>query len=145
MRALESRWYILGKEVAAFETEFAQYLGAAHAVGVASGTDALQLALRACGVAQGDLVFTVSHTATATATAIVQSGGVPVSVDIDLRTYTMDPASLEAAVRDAPSGSRKAVIPVHLYGHPADMPAIVEIARRYGLFVIEDCAQSHGA
>ena len=146
LRALESRWYILGKEVEAFEQEFAAYLGSSHAIGVASGTDAVQLALRACGVGPGDLVFTVSHTATATVTAIVQAGAAPVYVDIDPVTYTMDPARLDAAIRSVGAvGRPRAVLPVHLYGHPADMTGILEVADRHGLVVVEDCAQSHGA
>lgn len=145
MRALESKWYILGKEVAAFEEEFAAYLGASHAVGVASGTDAIQVALRACDIGPGDAVFTVSHTAVATVAAIDLCGATPVFVDIDPQTYVMDAAKLEAAVKSTQGGRAKAVLPVHLYGHPADMAAIGEIARRYGLRIVEDCAQSHGA
>jgi dTDP-4-amino-4,6-dideoxygalactose transaminase len=139
---------------------------AGHAVGVGSGTDALHLALRACGVGPGDRVFTVSHTAVATVAAIELAGATPVLVDIDPATFTMDPHRLEEAVRtedegrktgDAGSAAptvkrqtsvfrrRSAIIPVHLYGHPADMSAILEIARRYDLWVIEDCAQAHGA
>lgn len=143
--------YILGQEVAAFEAEFAAYIGVGHAVGVASGTDALELALRAAGVGPGDAVFTVSHTAVATVAAVERCGAVPVLVDIDPTTYTMDPNRLEDAVHavlHAPSSVVRrpaAVVPVHLYGHPADMTAILAIARRYDLVVIEDCAQAHGA
>ena len=144
-RVLESGWYILGGEVAAFEREFAAYLGVNQAVGVASGTDALHLALRACGVGPGDFVLTVSHTAVATVAAIDLCGASPVFVDIDPDGYTMDPDRLEDAVRGFRGGRLKAVVPVHLYGHPADMEAIVEIARRHDLRVVEDCAQSHGA
>lgn len=142
---LESGWYILGREVEAFEQDFAAYIGVRYAIGVGNGTDALELALRACGVGPGDLVFTVSHTAVATVAAIELVGATPVLVDIDPVTYTMEPNCLEAALARPPAGTPKAVIPVHLYGQPADMPAILELARRHGLYVIEDCAQSHGA
>jgi dTDP-4-amino-4,6-dideoxygalactose transaminase len=144
-RVLESGWYILGREVAAFEQAFAAYVGVSHAIGVGSGTDALELSLRACGVGPGDIVFTVSHTAVATVAAIELVGATPVFVDIDPATYTMDPNSLEIAMARPSAGKPKAVIPVHLYGQPADMPAITELAHRYSLYVIEDCAQSHGA
>lgn len=144
-RVLDSGWYILGKEVDAFEREFAGYLGVKHAVAVASGTDALHLALRACGVGRGDFVLTVSHTAVATAAAIALCGAAPVFVDIAPDTYTMDPNSLEEAIRGFSEGRLKAVVPVHLYGHPAEMGAILEVAERHGLRVVEDCAQSHGA
>jgi len=144
-RVLESGWYILGREVEAFEHEFAAYIGVHHAIGVGSGTNALELALRACGVGSGDLVFTVSHTAVATVAAIELVGATPVLVDIDPATYTLDPNCLEAALAHPPAGTPKAILPVHLYGHPADMPAILALAHRHGLYVIEDCAQSHGA
>jgi len=150
-RVLESGRFILGEEVAAFEKEFAAYTGVRHAVGVGNGTDALHIALRACNIGPGDAVITVSHTAVATVAAIELCGATPVLVDIEPTTFTMDPNSLDESVRKltshlSPSAGRlKAVIPVHLYGHPADMPAIMEIARRYHLWVIEDCAQSHGA
>jgi dTDP-4-amino-4,6-dideoxygalactose transaminase len=142
---LESGQYILGREVEAFEKEFAAYVGVSHAIGVGNGTDALELALRACGVGSGDLVFTVSHTAVATVAAIELVGATPVLVDIDPNTYTLDPDSLETALARPLAGRPKAIIPVHLYGQPADLPGIIALARRYGLFVIEDCAQSHGA
>ena len=144
-RVLNSGWYILGREVESFEQEFAAYIGVRHAIGVANGTDALELSLRACDVGPGDLVFTVSHTAVATVAAIELAGATPVLVDIDPVTYTMDPNCLEAALAQPPNGTPKAVIPVHLYGHPADMPSILELANRHNLYVIEDCAQSHGA
>jgi len=144
-RVLDSGWYVLGNEVAAFEREFAGFVGTAHAVGVASGTDALELALRACGVGAGDLVFTVSHTAVATVAAIELTGATPVLVDIDPQSYTMDVDCLQAALRNPPDGRPSAVVPVHLYGHPADMPGICLLAAEYGLSVVEDCAQAHGA
>lgn len=140
-RVLDKGWYILGEEVAAFEREFAAYIGVRFGVGVGSGTEALHLALRACGVGAGDEVITVSHTAVATVAAIELCGATPVLVDIDLHTYTMDPNQIESAITER----TKAIIPVHLYGHPADVESIMAIARRRGLWVIEDCAQSHGA
>ena len=143
--ALEAGQYILGPAVAAFERAFAAFVGAHHAIGVASGTDALVLALRAAGIGPGDRVFTVSHTAVATVAAIELAGATPVLVDIDPPTFTMDPQRLADAVRRRRGSGRGAVIPVHLYGQPADMPAILDIARRSALIVIEDCAQAHGA
>jgi dTDP-4-amino-4,6-dideoxygalactose transaminase len=140
-RVLDGGRYILGAEVEAFENEFAEYMGAASALGVGSGTEALHVALAACGVGQGDEVVTVSHTAVATVAAIELCGARPVFVDIRPDTFTMDVARLEAAL-----GPRtKAIVPVHLYGHPADIVDIVAIAKRRGLRVVEDCAQAHGA
>ena len=144
-RVLSGGRYILGPEVAAFEQEFASFLGVSDAVGVGSGTDALHVALRVCGVGPGDGVITVSHTAVATVAAIELAGAVPVLIDVDPHTQTMDPHHLEHALRRKAERRIKAVIPVHLYGHPADMPAILQIARKQDLKVIEDCAQSHGA
>jgi dTDP-4-amino-4,6-dideoxygalactose transaminase len=148
-RVLAGGQYILGREVAAFETEFAAWLGTVHAVGCGSGTDALELALRACGIGEGseagDLVFTVSHTAVATVAAIERAGAVPVLVDIEPGGFAMDPSALEAALRDPPPGRPAAILPVHLYGEPADLAPIMGLAHRHGLRVIEDCAQSHGA
>ena len=150
-RALAGNRYILGPEVEAFEQEFAAYIGAAHGVGVANGTDAIELALRAFDLDRNDLVFTVSQTAVATVSAIERAGATPVLVDIDPVTYTMDPERLEAAVAMTTTDARfrgmrpRVVVPVHLYGHPADLPAIMEIAARAGMRVIEDCAQAHGA
>ena len=140
-RVLAGGWYILGPEVAAFEAEFAAYLGLADAVGVASGTDALMLALRALGVGPGDEVITVAHTAVATVAAIELAGATPRFVDIDPITYTLDPAQLAAAV----TPRTRAIVPVHLYGAPADMDAVLSVARAHGLLVVEDCAQAHGA
>ncbi|HTT56968.1 MAG TPA: DegT/DnrJ/EryC1/StrS family aminotransferase [Opitutaceae bacterium] len=144
-RVLESGHYILGPEVEAFEREFACYLGAAHAVTVANGTDAIELALRAAGVRPGDGVVTVANTATATVAAIELAGAEAVLVDVEPATMTMDPAALERRLAAAGGAPVTAVVPVHLYGHPADLPRIMEIARRHGLAVIEDCAQAHGA
>jgi dTDP-4-amino-4,6-dideoxygalactose transaminase len=143
-RVLDGGTYILGEEAAAFEREFADYLEVAYSVGVGNGTDALHLALRVCGIGAGDLVITASHTAVATVAAIELAGASPILVDIDPETFTLDVKNLEATItrhRDRV----KAIIPVHLYGHPADMPSVMEIAARHELFVIEDCAQSHGA
>jgi dTDP-4-amino-4,6-dideoxygalactose transaminase len=144
-RVLEGGTYILGREVEAFEAAFASFVGAAHAVGVANGTDAIELSLRACGIASGDLVFTVSHTAVATVAAIERAGAVPVLIDVEPGTYTMAPHELERALRTAPPGRPAAVLPVHIYGQPAELSALVELARAQGLRLIEDCAQSHGA
>ena len=148
-RVFDSGQYILGQDVENFEKAFASWLGVRHAVGCASGTDALELALRALGAGPGKAVFTVSHTAVATVAAIERAGAVPVLVDIDPATYTMNPASLEEAIRliqeSRPELVPAVIIPVHLYGHPCDMDAILAIAERYGCAVIEDCAQSHGA
>jgi len=144
-RVLASGQYILGHEVEVFEAAFAAWLGIGHAVGAGSGTDAIELALRACGIGPGDLVFTVSHTAVATVAAIERAGAVPVLVDIEPGRFAMDPAALEAALRDPPPGRPAAILPVHLYGEPADLAPIQELARRHGLRLIEDCAQSHGA
>ncbi len=138
---LESGWYILGAEVAAFEEAFARYLGLPHVVGVASGTDAVLLALRACGIGVGDEVITVSHTAVATVAAIELCGAIPRLVDVEPGTLTLDPQALAKAV----TGRTKAIIPVHLYGCPADMTPILTCAQEHGLAVIEDCAQAHGA
>jgi dTDP-4-amino-4,6-dideoxygalactose transaminase len=140
-RVLDRGWYILGEEVKAFEKEFADYLGAHHAVGVGSGTDALFLALRACGIGPGDEVITVSHTSVATVAAIEQCGATPVLVDVDPAVYTLDPARLPAVM----TKRTRAILPVHLYGLPADMAAILSFAREHNLFVVEDCAQAHGA
>ena len=146
-RVLESGWYILGEEVSAFEKAFAAFLGVRHVVGVGNGTDAIAIALRACGIGPGDAVVTVSHTAVATVAAIEPTGATAVLVDIEPETFTMDVNGLEDTIRESFSKKLrlKAIIPVHLYGHPAAMPAIMEIARRHGLRVIEDCAQAHGA
>lgn len=140
-RVLDWGRFILDREVAAFEEEFAAYIGVEHGIGVGSGTEALHLALAAVGVQPGDEVVTVSHTAVATVSAIELLGARPVFVDIEPNFFTMDPASLAAAI----TLRTKAIIPVHLYGQPADLGAILEIARKRNLAVIEDCAQSHGA
>jgi dTDP-4-amino-4,6-dideoxygalactose transaminase len=140
-RVLERGRYILDEEVDAFEAEFAAYCGSAHAVGVGSGTEALHLALLAFGIGAGDEVITVSHTSVATVAAIQMAGARPVLVDIDPRFYTMDPERLEGAV----TPRTRAIVPVHLYGCPANLEPILAVARRHGLIVVEDCAQAHGA
>ena len=144
-RVADSGHYILGPEVTAFEKEFAAELGAAHAIGVANGTDALVLALRALGIGAGDTVITVSHTAVATVAAIELAGATPLLVDIEPNSFTLDVNKLADTMKQNSSHKIKAVIPVHLYGHPADMNAILEIARQHDLRVVEDCAQAHGA
>ncbi|MBI2167223.1 MAG: DegT/DnrJ/EryC1/StrS family aminotransferase [Candidatus Omnitrophica bacterium] len=140
-RVLETSQFILGKEVEAFEEEFARYCGVRHAVGVSSGTSALYLALLALGIGPGDEVITVSQTFVATIEAILWVGARPRLVDIEEKTYNLDPSLLESAV----TKKTKAIIPVHLYGHPADMDPILEIARKRNLTVIEDACQAHGA
>ncbi|HVL56766.1 MAG TPA: DegT/DnrJ/EryC1/StrS family aminotransferase, partial [Burkholderiaceae bacterium] len=138
---LDSGWFVLGREVEAFEREFAQACGARHAIGVGNGTDALALALRAVGVAPGDEVVTTPLSAAFTALAISQIGATPVFADVDARRFTIDPERVAAAV-----GPRTAaIVPVHLYGQPADMDPILAIARERNVPVVEDCAQAHGA
>jgi len=141
-RTLASGRYILGGEVAAFERAFAAYCGTAHAVGVASGTDALHLALRACGIGIGDAVITAPNTAVPTVCAIAMANARPIFVDIDPDTLMLDPNRLRVALKAHPEV--KAVIPVHLYGAAADLAPIIAIAREHGLAVIEDAAQAHG-
>ncbi len=144
-RVLDSGVYILGREVEVFEAAFADFVGVAHAIGVASGTDAIEIALRACGIGSGDLVFSVSHTAVATVAAIERAGATSVLVDVEPGTYTMDPRELLRVLQSPPAGRPAAILPVHIYGQPAELSALTEIARRSGLRLIEDCAQSHGA
>ncbi|WBV41992.1 DegT/DnrJ/EryC1/StrS aminotransferase family protein [Pseudoroseomonas cervicalis] len=146
-RALSSGWYILGAEGAAFEREFAEWLGLPRAVGCANGTDALMLILRGLGIGPGMTVATVSHTAVATVAAIEMVGATPLLLDIDPDTYTMDADELAAVLEDPPPGLPpiRAVIPVHLYGQGCDMDRILPACRAAGVYVIEDCAQAHGA
>jgi dTDP-4-amino-4,6-dideoxygalactose transaminase len=138
---LDSCQFTLGREVEAFEKEFAAFSGASFGVGVNTGTSALHLALLAAGVGPGDEVITVPFTFVATVAAIRYTGATPVFVDIDPLTYTMDPEALEAAI----SPRSKVILPVHLYGQPSDMDPIQAVARRHDLVVIEDAAQAHGA
>lgn len=140
-RVMESGWYILGPEVEAFEREYAEYCGAQHCVGVANGLDALHLVLRAMGVGLGDEVIVPSNTYIATWLAVSQCGAIPVPVEPDEATYNIDPAQIEKAI----TGRTKVILPVHLYGQPADMDPILAIARKYDLKVLEDGAQAHGA
>ena len=142
---LESGWYILGEEVSEFESEFAGYIGVDFGVAVGSGTDALQVSFRACGIKPGDAIITVSHTAVATVCAIQLCGAIPVLIDIDRATFTMDLNCLEDTLKSHGRDTIKAIVPVHLYGHPVDMGSVMDIARRYNVYVIEDCAQAHGA
>ncbi len=147
LRAADSGWYILGKEVREFEREFCHYLGMPYGVGVANGTDAVELALKAVGFSPGDIAITVAHTAVATISAIERAGGVPVLVDIQEESYCMDPEHLRETIRelDKKGLTPKVIIPVHIYGHPAPLQEIMEIAQSRGAFVVEDCAQAHGA
>lgn len=140
-RVVGSGHFVLGPEVTAFERRFAEYCRTAHCLAVNSGTSALHLALLAAGVGLGDEVITVSMTFVATTAAVLYCGAKPVFVDVDPVTWTMDPALIEAAI----TPRTKAVLPVHLHGLMADMDPIMSIARRYGLVVIEDAAQAHGA
>jgi len=140
-RVLESGQYVLGEEVAAFEREFAAFCGAAHGVALNSGTSALHLALLAAGVGPGDEVVTVPFTFVATVAAIGYTGARAVFVDIHPRSFTLDATRLEDAITDR----TRAIVPVHLYGQPADMDPILAVARRHGLTVIEDACQAHGA
>ncbi|OIO54055.1 MAG: erythromycin biosynthesis sensory transduction protein eryC1 [Alphaproteobacteria bacterium CG_4_10_14_0_2_um_filter_63_37] len=138
---LHSAQFILGPNVRAFEEEVAAYLGVKHAIGCASGTDALHLALIAAGVGEGDEVITTAFTFIATAEAILYVGATPVFVDIDPRTFNLDPNRVEAAI----TPKTKAIIPVHLFGQPADMGALQGLAAQHHLKIVEDCAQSFGA
>jgi dTDP-4-amino-4,6-dideoxygalactose transaminase len=133
--------FILGKDVREFEEEFAAFCRAPHCISVANGTEALQLALRACGIGHGDEVITSAHTFIASALAIHHVGATPVLVDCDPRYYTIAPEQIEHAV----TGRTKAIMPVHLYGQPADMDPILEIAQKHKLLVVEDACQAHGA
>jgi len=140
-RVLDNTDFIQGEDVKAFEKEFARFCGAQEAIGVANGTEALHVALMACGVGPGDEVITTPFTFIATAEVISLVGARPVFVDIDPLTYNIDPSKIEAAI----TPRTRAIIPVHLYGRPADMDPINAIARRHNLKVIEDAAQAHGA
>src|SRR5207248_4270679 len=140
-RVLDSCQFVLGPEVAQFEKEFAAYCGTSECIALNSGTSALHLALLAAGVGPGDEVITVPFTFVASVATILYAGAKPVLVDIEPRTFNMDPSAIEAAI----SPRTKAIVPVHLYGQPADMDPIMEVARRRNLIVIEDAAQAHGA
>lgn len=140
-RVVSSGWFIGGIEVDAFEEEYATYCGATHAIGLANGLDALHLALRAMDVGPGDEVIVPSNTYIATWLAVSQCGATPIPVEPDVRTYNLDPALIEAAI----TPRTKVILPVHLYGQPAEMDPILAIARKHGLKVLEDGAQAHGA
>lgn len=140
-RVVEQSSFILGPEIQQFEKAFAEYLGVSDCVTVSSGTAALQLVMQACGIGRGDEVITVPNTFIATAEAITATGATPVFVDVDPVSYTMDPDRVEAAI----TPRTRAILPVHLYGQPADLDPLLEIARRYQLEVIEDACQAHGA
>lgn len=140
-RVVDSNWLILGKELEAFETEFAAYCGVRHCIGVANGLDALFITLKAMGIGPGDEVIVPSNTYIATWLAVSYAGATPVPVEPDPATYNIDPARIEAAITPA----TRAIMPVHLYGQPADMAPIMAIAARHGLKVVEDAAQAHGA
>lgn len=138
---MDSGWYILGKHVERFEKNFAHYCQAKYGIGVANGTDAIHLSLLACGIGKGDEVITVANTATPTVLAITYTGAKPVFVDIDPESYTIDVNKIEECI----TKKTKAILPVHLYGQPADMYPILELAQKYELKVVEDACQAHGA
>jgi dTDP-4-amino-4,6-dideoxygalactose transaminase len=140
-RVLKSGWFILGEEVRRFEEEFSTYIGTKYGIGVNSGSDALYLALQALGIGKGDEIITVSHTFVSTVDAIVRNGAKPVFVDIDADTYCIDVTKIEERI----TNKTRAILPVHLYGHPADMQPLMDIAQKHHLFVIEDACQAHGA
>ena len=140
-KVMQSGMFILGQDVGLFEQEFARYCSVKYGIGVNSGTDALFLGCLACGIGKGDEVITMPYTYIATALGISMTGARPVFVDIDERTYNIDTSKIEKAITE----KTKAILPVHLYGHPADMDPIMEIAGKHNLKVIEDCAQAHGA
>jgi dTDP-3-amino-3,4,6-trideoxy-alpha-D-glucose transaminase len=140
-RVLRRGWFILGQEGQSFEADWAAYCQVSHAVGVGNGTDALELALRATGIGPGDEVIVPALTAAFSAMAVSRAGATPIFVDVDAERYTLDPAAFDMAI----TSRTAAVIPVHLYGCPADMEAIVPIARQHNLLVLEDAAQAHGA
>lgn len=140
-RVYENSWYIEGKEDEAFEKAFAEYCGTSYCIGCGNGLDALMLSLKALGVSDGDEVIVPSNTYIATALAVTYVGATPVFVDPDIRTYNIDPTRIERKITQ----KTRAIMPVHLYGQPCDMDSIMEIARKYRLYVVEDCAQAHGA
>jgi dTDP-4-amino-4,6-dideoxygalactose transaminase len=140
-RVMKRGWFVLGPELEILEAAFARFQGGGHVVGVASGTDAIELALRAAGIGPGDEVITVAHTAVATVCAIERAGARPVLVDLDQNTFTMAPQAAAAAI----TPRTRAIVPVHLYGHPADLEPLGNLCTRHGLALIEDCSQAHGA
>src|SRR5947208_5587595 len=140
-RVLDSGWFLLGREGEQFEQEFAAWVGTSHAAGCASGTDAIELALRAAGIGEGDEVVTQANTCVPTVAAIERAGASPVLCDVEPEAATMDPASLERAL----TPRTRAVVPVHLYGQCADVRSILDVVDGRGIAVVEDCAQAHGA
>jgi len=140
-RVTESGWYLLGPELEAFESEFAEYCGSRHCVGVGSGLSAIELALQAAGIGPGDEVIVPAYTWVATWIAVTKTGARPVPVDVEEQTYNIDPR----LIGDAITSSTAAIVPVHLRGQPADMDAVAEVADAHGLVVIDDAAQAHGA
>lgn len=144
-RTLGGNSYILGGEVSAFEQEFAGYTGTRHSIGVANGTDAIELILRALGIGAGAKVAVPSHTAVASASGISRAGADPVFVDIDLETFTLSPQSLQRLLESPHGKDVRAVLAVHLYGHPAAWEELSAIAQKHNVVLIEDCAQAHGA
>lgn len=140
-RVLENSWYIGGKEDAAFEAAFAAYCGVGHCIGCGNGLDALMLALKALGIGEGDEVLVPSNTYIATALAVSYVGATPVFVEPDIQTYNIDPTRIEEKI----TPRTKAIMPVHLYGLPCDMDPIMAVAEKHHLWVVEDCAQAHGA
>jgi len=140
-RVCDSGWFVLGDEVAAFEREFSRYVGAKYGIGVNSGSDALFLALKALGIDENSEVITVSHTFVSTVDSVVRCGAKPVFVDVEPDTYCIDTAKIEEKITER----TKAILPVHLYGHPAHVDQVLEIAKQYSLAVVEDACQAHGA
>lgn len=140
-RVLKNSWYIDGEEDKKFETDFAKYCGINFCVGTGNGLDALMLSLKALGIGFGDEVIIPAHTFIATALAVTYVGATPVFVDVDIRTYNIDANLIEGKITER----TKAIIPVHLYGQPCDMESITKIANKHGLYIVEDCAQAHGA
>ncbi|WP_372719105.1 DegT/DnrJ/EryC1/StrS family aminotransferase [Novipirellula sp.] len=143
---IQSGWFVLGKQVESFEQAFSQWQQVSHTIGVANGTDAIELCLRACGVGDGDLVIVPTHTAVATATAVCRAGGEPLLLDIELDSFNLDLNQVEDAITQPNlKGKIKAIVPVHLYGNPCDMTRLKSLASAAGIAVIEDCSQAHGA
>lgn len=140
-RVYSRSWYVEGEEDKLFEKEFSRYCNSEYCVGVGNGLDALFLTLKAMGIATGDEVIVPSNTYIATALAVTYVGATPVFVDPDIRTFNIDPTKIEAKI----TNKTKAIMPVHLYGQPCDMDPIMDIAKRHGLRIVEDCAQAHGA
>lgn len=142
---LDSGWYILGREVEAFEEEFATWTGTRHAIGVANGTDAIELLMRGLGIGAGDVVLVPTHTAVASASGVVRAGAIPLLVDVDPQTFTISLESVRQAFQSAQGSSIRAVLAVHLYGHPSEIGALRKICTDHGAVLLEDCAQAHGA